>query len=106
MRNCAPKRGVREIPHLNNSIQAIEDKTPSGQPIVGREKVCQLVSSWNHQARKKNSFSYPHGTSLSKLAVPSVVKIGPYRGRRAWYVLSFLSFGIDRERGKKETRHH
>lgn len=91
MRNCAPKRGVREIPHLNNSIQAIEDKTPSGQPIVGRKKVCQLVSSWNHQARKKNSFSYPRGTPTVEGKLGMSFPFLPF-----WHVVSTVNAGKKR----------
>ena len=77
MRHCAPKRGVREMLPLNNSILAIEDKTPSGQPIVGREKVCQLVSSWNHQSRKKKLLFL----SARSMARSAFVKISRSIGR-------------------------
>jgi hypothetical protein len=48
----------------------MEDKTPSGQPIVDREKVRWLVRSWNHphltgQKKRQLPFLY---APLSKLA--------------------------------------
>ena len=70
MHHCAPKRGVRGMLDLNNSIYAIEDKTPSGQLFVDCEKVRQLVRSWNHQGKKRQF--------LFLSALRTSVKIGSF----------------------------
>src|SRR6266702_5505962 len=101
----------------------MEDKTPSGQPIVDREKVCQthhFVRSWNH----------PHLTGQKKAApflIRAFVKTGSFHRLSqfedvplpladelqifTWYVsfpsfflLSFLTRGVNRGKKKGKMR--